>query len=913
MLHLLASCVTSPHDSDSYSTICISINEDLDASCQIDRQDAIAIHRYGKEGPCHLAEPISASFPLTAPAAVRDRDGQLSIKAATSFSRYQQSLTRYNTIRVDHERKIMISEGLLQGDRISRAIRASATSSGYSATDLEEVFYLLAAASFLRHGTRLPTALSSTQTIEFNQAVDQLLGAQVMVNVIDAFEKLMSLLERICQTRVHHPWSDKKMLAITIEQAAYLIESQISSLEPDVVPSALDTIFYRLIARHLFTNVKHDSIVAACAGRAAGAFDKYVEWEPTTGDYLIDASHTEAQSASFILSDLQSGLALPPWPSLFRNLRLLTHGIDTNLSGSFSSDALTVLDLSNRLLKLSRVVVNNNITYAKPLELLTTHLGHNHRPTIVVIGGKDRLSPANTKNLRRELAEEHELRAIIDLHSFTGNRRTTITLWYFGPQFPWVGDKILALDARALCRNSRLDEMTSCAALIGTLLKCWITGSGIRRSELVASGASARAIAFVEKGIERNEHDVPGLLRFVEQDELAHSEYHLSAGPYVRHAKPAWESQVEIEPVINLLNEQGSCRCVYIIGNNGSGKSLALRDAATALAQNELRSTGIAFSFYDRFNRLSAIEPTRSFFTYAGTTSLRGLPNYKRWMSDLAEKVKSIYRDSVKTGCFEHSLSVLGFRLRQFLVPLNMDSTVEGLDDVLADIYPISSEHSANLNDRAIIDSLDKEAYKLAFMRADSQEIIIFDALSSGEQQILTMIIKAVALASAGTVVLIDEPEISLHVAWQRRLPEVFHALSVALDCKFVIATHSPVLIASANNDEDFCFLMRNKLLTLLLPEQRRSVESSLFEGFETHTPNTHHIQERCAEIVSKLIAETSNDGAGMAFEQECISQLKELKLKLEQNQSVDAARDISLVSTAMAAIDGLTTDDPGA
>lgn len=57
-------------------------------------------------------------------------------------------------------------------------------------------------------------------------------------------------------------------------------------------------------------------------------------------------------------------------------------------------------------------------------------------------------------------------------------------------------------------------------------------------------------------------------------------------------------------------------------------------------------------------------------------------------------------------------------------------------------------------------------------MRQESRSsITTFDELSSGEQQLLTLALKLTAYASDSTVILVDEPELSLHVSWQRAIP----------------------------------------------------------------------------------------------------------------------------------------------
>lgn len=67
--------------------------------------------------------------------------------------------------------------------------------------------------------------------------------------------------------------------------------------------------------------------------------------------------------------------------------------------------------------------------------------------------------------------------------------------------------------------------------------------------------------------------------------------------------------------------------------------------------------------------------------------------------------------------------------------------------------------------------------------------------LSSGEQQEVVMLYELLFKVNAGTLVLIDEPELSLHVVWQKQfLDDLFQIIKLK-KINIVIATHSPQII----------------------------------------------------------------------------------------------------------------------
>jgi predicted ATPase len=71
--------------------------------------------------------------------------------------------------------------------------------------------------------------------------------------------------------------------------------------------------------------------------------------------------------------------------------------------------------------------------------------------------------------------------------------------------------------------------------------------------------------------------------------------------------------------------------------------------------------------------------------------------------------------------------------------------------------------------------------------------------LSSGERQIATLIYAATQI-SQQKILLIDEPEISLHVDWQRKLLNKISEQSS--DCQIITCTHSPVI--GADYDDEY-------------------------------------------------------------------------------------------------------------
>ena len=77
----------------------------------------------------------------------------------------------------------------------------------------------------------------------------------------------------------------------------------------------------------------------------------------------------------------------------------------------------------------------------------------------------------------------------------------------------------------------------------------------------------------------------------------------------------------------------------------------------------------------------------------------------------------------------------------------------------------------------------------------DSGQAIPLSALSSGEQHELVLIYDLLFVVEEGSIILIDEPELSLHVSWQKRFIEDLQRIQKIRHLRVLIATHSPQII----------------------------------------------------------------------------------------------------------------------
>ncbi|MDE6026733.1 MAG: AAA family ATPase [Muribaculaceae bacterium] len=82
----------------------------------------------------------------------------------------------------------------------------------------------------------------------------------------------------------------------------------------------------------------------------------------------------------------------------------------------------------------------------------------------------------------------------------------------------------------------------------------------------------------------------------------------------------------------------------------------------------------------------------------------------------------------------------------------------------------------------------------------NSKGFVTLDQLSSGEKQLLLILTTVFLQEDKPNVLLLDEPEISLHIEWQDKLITTLRALNP--NCQLILTTHSPNIFANGWEDK---------------------------------------------------------------------------------------------------------------
>lgn len=87
---------------------------------------------------------------------------------------------------------------------------------------------------------------------------------------------------------------------------------------------------------------------------------------------------------------------------------------------------------------------------------------------------------------------------------------------------------------------------------------------------------------------------------------------------------------------------------------------------------------------------------------------------------------------------------------------------------------------------------VDIDSNEISFL-LDNKEKLHAYKLSAGEKQILTILLRAICQNQQPAIFILDEPEASLHIDWQKKLIGLIRQLNP--NVQLIIATHSPAIL----------------------------------------------------------------------------------------------------------------------
>ncbi|WP_343290882.1 AAA family ATPase [Vibrio harveyi] len=135
----------------------------------------------------------------------------------------------------------------------------------------------------------------------------------------------------------------------------------------------------------------------------------------------------------------------------------------------------------------------------------------------------------------------------------------------------------------------------------------------------------------------------------------------------------------------------------------------------------------------------------------------------------------------------------------------------------------------------------------MSFFLKKEGQIINFNQISSGEASQISTLAFIASNLNNNSVILVDEPENSLHPKWQRDYINNIDSLFYLYEYKLFISTHSPLMINNNSNVYEVSNFTLNKK-----PSTEGGIEKVLWQYFDIVTPENEFLTRYLTNILDQ-------------------------------------------------------------
>ena len=123
----------------------------------------------------------------------------------------------------------------------------------------------------------------------------------------------------------------------------------------------------------------------------------------------------------------------------------------------------------------------------------------------------------------------------------------------------------------------------------------------------------------------------------------------------------------------------------------------------------------------------------------------------------------------------------------------------EKVGDVQKKVFNEINEIFENLSIDVEVEDISQDGRNITLFTNSSGDEFDINELSSGEKQLFLRTLAIRMLNPENSIILIDEPELSLHPKWQQRIVDVYR--KIGKNNQIIIATHSPHILGSVKKE----------------------------------------------------------------------------------------------------------------
>ena len=166
----------------------------------------------------------------------------------------------------------------------------------------------------------------------------------------------------------------------------------------------------------------------------------------------------------------------------------------------------------------------------------------------------------------------------------------------------------------------------------------------------------------------------------------------------------------------------------------------------------------------------------------------------KKTESMLLQDLKNIINQNGEgTSFFDYRMKMLNF-------PQEADKIKERIETFFQVVNSFLGETKKEITIDPKSNSLTFLIKRMEGVQVTTEDKIQLEQLSSGEKQILLILTTVFLQEEKPNILLMDEPEISLHISWQDKLIEMIRRLNP--NCQLILTTHSPNIFANGWEDK---------------------------------------------------------------------------------------------------------------
>lgn len=173
---------------------------------------------------------------------------------------------------------------------------------------------------------------------------------------------------------------------------------------------------------------------------------------------------------------------------------------------------------------------------------------------------------------------------------------------------------------------------------------------------------------------------------------------------------------------------------------------------------------------------------------------------------------------------------------------------------------------------------------RVTFKKKNTKEKFEIENASSGEQSVIMNILGISSIIKDGSLVLIDEPEVCLHPEWQEKyITLLIDIFKKQKKCHFIIATHSPQIIANLKENNCFITSIEDNSCNNAKDYINRSSDYQLATLFNTPGFKNEYLSRISLNLLSKIMANKSIDNE----DKDTMNELLAIKNKLSAEDPI--------------------------